>query len=108
MFPGSSDRRSARKRNGKGWGLTVAGWGVGQSKLTRKKTTPSGSKCGVPAAPIAGPLKSPAPTRYQAPRRANVNWLTIGANSFRNGAGLKSLLLLVAVLLGTPVVGSNS
>jgi hypothetical protein len=61
--------------------------GVGQSKLGRKKSTPSGSKCRVPPAPITGPLKSPAPREYQAPCRANVNWFTIVPHSFQNGAG---------------------
>src|ERR1700722_6455866 len=31
----------------------------GRTKLGLEKTTPSGSKCRVPAAPITGPLKSP-------------------------------------------------
>jgi hypothetical protein len=33
---------------------------VGQDKLAPQKTTPSGSKCRVPAARMTGPLKSPA------------------------------------------------
>jgi hypothetical protein len=34
--------------------------GIGQGKIALKKVTPSGSKIRVPAAPVAGPLKSPA------------------------------------------------
>jgi hypothetical protein len=55
-----------RSATGDGWWLTVVGWqGRARQETSRqhefRKTTPSGSKWRVPAAPITGPLKSPAP-----------------------------------------------
>ena len=60
------------------------------------KSTASGSKYRVPAAPIAGPLKSPG----TEPRRANVHWLTIAVDPLQNGVGLRSAPFSLKSCLG--------
>ncbi len=58
-------RRSVRKRDRNGSPATQDG--SGGKPIVKKKTTPSGSKNRVPAAPVAGPLKSPAPLNLADP-----------------------------------------
>jgi hypothetical protein len=61
--------------------------GIGQDKLDLEKTTPSGSKCRVPAAPITGPLKSPSATRISGAMQRKCELAHNRADSFHKGPG---------------------
>jgi hypothetical protein len=64
-----------------------SGASAAEGKLGRKKTTPSGSKSRVPAAPITGPIEIPSAERIAGAMATKCELAHNRAHSFQNDGG---------------------